>query len=44
MVDVIGRRTRLGFLDVKATLGVFPRVLDLMQDELGWSDGQQEAR
>ena len=42
MEDVIGRRTRLGFLDVKATLDVFPRVLDLMQAELGWTAAKRK--
>lgn len=33
--QVMARRTRLGFLDVKVALQVLPRVLDLMQEELG---------
>jgi glycerol-3-phosphate dehydrogenase len=71
LVDVIARRTRLGFLDVKATLQVnvcphtcclpirrlgaseystpsivlqiTPKVLDLMQAELGWSDEKRAS-
>ena len=41
-VDVIARRTRFAFLDVKATLAVLPRVLDLMQAEKGWSSSRKE--
>ena len=36
-VDVLARRTRLAFVDVRAALLVLPRILDLMQAELGWS-------
>ena len=43
LVDVIGRRTRLGFLDVKAALEAFPRALDLMQQEHGWNDARRSA-
>ena len=43
LVDALGRRTRLGFLDVKAALEAFPRALDLMQQEHGWSDERRAA-
>ena len=46
LVDVLARRTRLGFLDVKATLQVVPRVSELMQQELKWTKekrAEQEA-
>eukprot|EP00039_Didymoeca_costata_P030384 m.29272 g.29272 ORF g.29272 m.29272 type:complete len:680 (-) comp8085_c0_seq1:1866-3905(-) len=36
-VDVLGRRTRLAFLDVKAALASLPRILEIMQEEKGWS-------
>eukprot|EP00729_Bicosta_minor_P008712 gene8712-13108_t len=42
LVDVVARRTRLGFLDVKATLQVLPRVLDLMQEELKWTKSKRD--
>lgn len=39
-VDVLGRRTRLSFVDVKAALESLPRVLDLMQEELQWDEAR----
>mmetsp|Transcript_85668 Transcript_85668/g.228414 ORF Transcript_85668/g.228414 Transcript_85668/m.228414 type:complete len:663 (-) Transcript_85668:20-2008(-) len=41
-VDVLARRTRLAFLDSKAAEQALPRVLDLMQKELGWSRSRKE--
>ena len=40
-VDVLARRTRLAFLDVKAALECLPRVLDIMQQEKGWSSARK---
>jgi glycerol-3-phosphate dehydrogenase len=34
--DVLARRTRLSFLDVRVALEALPRVIDIMADELGW--------
>lgn len=42
-VDVIARRTRLAFLNVDAALEALPRVLEIMQVELGWSDEKKQA-
>ena len=41
-VDVLARRTRLAFLDSKAAEQALPRVLDMMQAELGWSSAKKE--
>merc|ERR1712136_164047 len=41
-VDVIARRTRLAFLNVDAALEALPRILDIMQVELGWSDERKK--
>jgi len=37
-VDVLAHRTRLAFLDSDAALAALPRVLQIMQDELGWDE------
>ncbi|KAJ8474520.1 hypothetical protein ONZ45_g15920 [Pleurotus djamor] len=36
-VDVLARRTRLSFLNVRAALSALPRVVDIMSEELHWS-------
>jgi glycerol-3-phosphate dehydrogenase len=41
-VDVLARRTRLAFLDSHAAEKALPRVLDIMQKELGWSGRRKE--
>ncbi|EKX53383.1 hypothetical protein GUITHDRAFT_84416 [Guillardia theta CCMP2712] len=41
-VDVLARRTRLAFLDSHAAELALPRVLDIMQKELGWSNRRRE--
>lgn len=41
-VDVIARRTRLAFLDSEAAKTALPRVLDMMQSELKWSNKRKE--
>lgn len=41
--DVLARRTRLSFLDVKAALKALPRVIDIMGEELNWSVARKEA-
>ncbi|KAL9944217.1 mitochondrial glycerol-3-phosphate dehydrogenase [Verticillium nonalfalfae] len=40
--DIIARRTRLAFLDVNAALGSLPKVIDVMADELKWSDARKK--
>ena len=45
--DVLGRRTRLAFLSVQAAKDALPRTLEIMQEELGWTDQvrkQEEQR
>lgn len=41
-VDVIGRRTRLAFLNVEAALESLPGVIDLMADELKWDNNRRD--
>lgn len=41
-VDVLGRRTRLAFLNAQATLEALPKVIDLMAEELGWSNRRRD--
>ncbi|KAG5918634.1 hypothetical protein E4U42_006791 [Claviceps africana] len=41
--DVIARRIRLAFLDVHAALGALPRVIDVLAEELGWTEARKRA-
>ena len=43
VVDVIGRRTRLAFLNAQACLESVPVVIDLMTEELKWDRNRQEV-
>ncbi|OAA33459.1 glycerol-3-phosphate dehydrogenase [Moelleriella libera RCEF 2490] len=40
--DVISRRTRLAFLDVDSALHALPRVIDVLAEELSWSDARKD--
>lgn len=40
--DVISRRTRLAFLDVDSALHALPRVIDVLAEELQWSEARKE--
>ncbi|KID87900.1 glycerol-3-phosphate dehydrogenase [Metarhizium guizhouense ARSEF 977] len=40
--DVIARRTRLAFLDVDVALHALPRVIDVLAEELAWSESRKE--
>ena len=40
-VDVIARRTRLAFLDVKEAVAALPMISDIMAQELGWSTSRK---
>ena len=42
-VDVIARRCRLSFLNAQAALGVLPRVVEIMAEDLNWSHSRQQA-
>lgn len=42
-VDVIARRTRLAFLNAQAALEALPRVIDLMGEELKWTQTRKAA-
>ncbi|XP_071943188.1 glycerol-3-phosphate dehydrogenase, mitochondrial-like [Antedon mediterranea] len=41
-VDVIGRRLRLGFLNVQAAEEALPRIVDIMAEELKWNKAKKE--
>ncbi|KAG9296312.1 hypothetical protein G9A89_014904 [Geosiphon pyriformis] len=41
LVDVIARRTRLAFLNAQAALESLPQILEIMAEELKWSDERQ---
>ena len=41
--DFLARRTRLAFLDVRAAAAALPRIVDLMGDELQWSNSKKKA-
>lgn len=40
--DVISRRTRLSFLDVNGALKALPRIVDIMAEELNWTEARKE--
>lgn len=42
VVDTLARRSRLGFLDAKATQQVIPRVAELLGETLGWDEERVE--
>ncbi|KAF9871198.1 glycerol-3-phosphate mitochondrial protein [Colletotrichum karsti] len=39
--DLISRRTRLAFLDAESALRALPRVIDVMAEELAWSESRK---
>ncbi|MEM9770193.1 MAG: FAD-dependent oxidoreductase [Cyanobacteria bacterium P01_D01_bin.73] len=41
-VDILARRTRLGFLDSAAANGAIDRVVELLSNELGWTASQRD--
>lgn len=43
-VDVIARRTRLAFQDTDAARQALPRVLEIMGEELNWTDDEKERQ
>jgi glycerol-3-phosphate dehydrogenase len=40
--DFLARRTRLSFLDAEAALAALPKVVDLMGEELLWTEARKE--
>lgn len=40
--DFLARRTRLSFLDTEAALAALPEVVDLMAEELQWTEAKKE--
>ncbi|KAK9524146.1 hypothetical protein VZT92_018007 [Zoarces viviparus] len=43
-IDVIARRTRLGFLNVQAADEALPRIVQIMGKELDWSEEQKTTQ
>ena len=43
-IDVLARRTRLAFLNVRAAEESLPRVIELMSRELGWSKQREQVQ
>lgn len=41
-VDVLARRTRLSFLNAQAALHALPKVIDIMAEELNWSEKRKQ--
>ncbi|PQE09585.1 glycerol-3-phosphate dehydrogenase protein [Rutstroemia sp. NJR-2017a BVV2] len=42
-VDVLARRTRLAFLNAQAALEATPKVIDIMAEELNWSNKRKDV-
>lgn len=42
-IDVVARRTRLGFLNVQAAEEALPRIVELMARELKWSEQKKKV-
>ena len=42
-VDVLARRTRLAFLDVKEAVVALPMISDIMADEMGWNQSRKNV-
>jgi len=43
-VDMIARRLRLAFLNVQAAQEALPAIVDIMAEELKWSDKEKKVR
>lgn len=43
-VDMIARRLRLAFLNVQAAAEALPAIVDIMAEELKWSDAEKKVR
>jgi len=44
VIDVLARRTRLAFLNVRAAEESLPRIVELMSRELGWSKQHEQVQ
>lgn len=42
-VDMIARRMRLAFLNSQAALEALPGIIDIMAEELGWSEAEKKV-
>ncbi|KAF2722422.1 DAO-domain-containing protein [Polychaeton citri CBS 116435] len=42
-IDVLARRTRLAFLNAQAALEALPNIIDLMGEELNWSQARKDV-
>lgn len=43
VADFIARRSRMSFLDTEATIAALPRVIDIMGEELDWSETRKQT-
>ena len=41
--DFIARRSRMSFLNTEATIEALPRIVDIMGEELDWSETRKQA-
>lgn len=42
-VDMIARRLRLAFLNVQAAAEALPAIVDIMAEELNWTDAEKKV-
>lgn len=42
-VDMIARRLRLSFLNSQAAMEALPGIIDIMGEELSWSDSEKQV-
>ncbi|WFD32763.1 glycerol-3-phosphate dehydrogenase [Malassezia sp. CBS 17886] len=43
VTDFIARRSRMSFLDTQATIEALPRIIDIMGEELDWSETRKQS-
>ena len=43
-IDVLARRTRLSFINVHAAQEALPRIVDIMAEELKWSNDRKKVQ
>ena len=43
-IDVLARRTRLAFTNVHAAKEALPRIVEIMGQELDWSEERKQVR
>lgn len=42
-IDMIARRMRLSFLNSQAAMEALPGIIDIMAEELKWSDSEKQV-